>query len=64
MLLTRTIKVQLVVFVVIALVSATAMFFDYMRIPTTFFGIDAACCSSRLSGCARLSMNKVAYLLR
>lgn len=35
--LTRTVKIQLVIFAIVALVSATIMFFEYMRIPTTFF---------------------------
>jgi phospholipid/cholesterol/gamma-HCH transport system substrate-binding protein len=38
--LTRQTKVQLVVFVVISLTAATIMFFNYMQIPTVFFGVD------------------------
>ena len=38
--LTRQTKIQLVVFVVISLTAATIMFFNYMQIPTVFFGVD------------------------
>ena len=37
--LTRVVKIQLVVFVIVALTSVTVMFFSYMRIPTEFFGM-------------------------
>jgi phospholipid/cholesterol/gamma-HCH transport system substrate-binding protein len=38
--LTRRIKTQLVVFAVVSLTAITIMFFNYMQIPTTFFGVD------------------------
>lgn len=38
--LTRRIKIQLVVFAVVSLTAITIMFFNYMQIPTTFFGMD------------------------
>ncbi|OBI70530.1 MCE family protein [Mycobacterium sp. E796] len=37
--LTRTIKLQLAVFAVIAVASVTVMFFGYMQIPTAFFDL-------------------------
>lgn len=38
--LTRAIKIQLVVFAIIALTSVTIMFSSYMQIPTAFLGFD------------------------
>jgi phospholipid/cholesterol/gamma-HCH transport system substrate-binding protein len=38
--LTRTLKIQLLVFTVIALTAVTIMFFSYMQIPTAFFGFN------------------------
>ncbi|HEX5253650.1 MAG TPA: MlaD family protein [Mycobacterium sp.] len=38
--LTRRIKIQLAVFTVISLSAASLMFFNYMQIPTVFFGVD------------------------
>jgi phospholipid/cholesterol/gamma-HCH transport system substrate-binding protein len=38
--LTRRIKIQLVVFAVVSLIAATIMFFAFMQVPTVFFGID------------------------
>jgi phospholipid/cholesterol/gamma-HCH transport system substrate-binding protein len=37
--LTRQARIQLAIFLVIALASGTVMFFNYMQIPTTFFGV-------------------------
>jgi phospholipid/cholesterol/gamma-HCH transport system substrate-binding protein len=38
--LTRRIKIQLVVFAVVSVTAATIMFFNYMQVPTAFFGVD------------------------
>jgi phospholipid/cholesterol/gamma-HCH transport system substrate-binding protein len=38
--LTRQTKIQLVVFAVVSLTAAAIMFFNFMQIPTVFFGID------------------------
>jgi phospholipid/cholesterol/gamma-HCH transport system substrate-binding protein len=38
--LTGSTKIKLVVFVVISLVAATIMFFNFMQVPTVFFGVD------------------------
>lgn len=38
--LTRRTKIQLAIFTVISLSAASLMFFDYMQIPTVFFGVD------------------------
>jgi phospholipid/cholesterol/gamma-HCH transport system substrate-binding protein len=37
--LTRTIRIQLIVFTIIALVSVTVMFFAYMQVPTRIFNV-------------------------
>lgn len=37
--LTRTVKIQLALFAVIATVGVAFMFFGYMRVPTAFFGV-------------------------
>ena len=38
--LTRRIRIQLVVFAVVSLVAGAIMFFGYMQVPTAFFGVD------------------------
>lgn len=38
--LTRTIRIQLLVFAIIAITSVTIMFFSYMQIPTAFMGLN------------------------
>ncbi|WP_090423351.1 MCE family protein [Mycobacterium europaeum] len=40
MVLTRRIKIQLLVFAVVSLIAGTIMFFNYMQVPTVFFGVD------------------------
>jgi len=37
--LTRRIKIQLLVFAVVSVVAGTVMFFNYMHVPTAFFGV-------------------------
>jgi phospholipid/cholesterol/gamma-HCH transport system substrate-binding protein len=38
--LTRRIKIQLLVFAAVSLAAGTIMFFNYMQVPTAFFGVD------------------------
>jgi phospholipid/cholesterol/gamma-HCH transport system substrate-binding protein len=38
--LTRRIKIQLLVFAVVSVVAGTVMFFNYMHVPTALFGVD------------------------
>lgn len=38
--LTRRIKIQLLVFAVVSLIAGTIMFFNYMQVPTSFFGFN------------------------
>jgi phospholipid/cholesterol/gamma-HCH transport system substrate-binding protein len=38
--LTRTIRIQLVVFAAVSLIAGAIMFFAYMQVPTVFFGVD------------------------
>ena len=38
--LAKRIKIQLLVFAVVSLIAGTIMFFNYMQVPTAFFGVD------------------------
>jgi len=55
--LTRTVRIQLAIFTVIAITSVTVMFFNYMRIPTDFLGFNRYTVTMRLPAAGGLYRN-------